>query len=100
MPVNKNKVKRVSVNLPIRLHLQVEAAAELARRSSANWLLNLIADHFDSLPADQWDELEAIVDQRFQQLPEEVKQQSQQEFMEGLKTRHPQVYEAFIAAQS
>ena len=76
--------------------MQVEAAAELERRSSANWLQNLIAQHFFDLSDEDFDELEELVQEKWEELPEAVKEASLRDYASPLKRRMPEKYQKLM----
>ena len=83
--------KRLLINIPAFLGLQVQAAAELDRRSQSSWILKLIDDKLASLTEEEQDKLAILVTEKFEELPEKQKTAASVEYLKYMSDKFPEL---------
>lgn len=89
MPVDQTKNKRMMINVPHLLALQIEAAAELDRRSMSSWILKLVDDKLESMSEEETDRITKLVDEKFKALPEKTQQAAAVDYLKYLEITDP-----------
>lgn len=91
MPVDQTKNKRMMINVPQFLALQIEAAAEQDRRSMSSWILKLVDDKIASLSEQEQDNLAIRVHEKFEALPEKTKNAASVEYLKYMSDKFPEL---------
>lgn len=89
MPVDQSKNKRMMINVPHLLALEIEAAAELDRRSMSSWILKLVDEKLESMPEAEQARVCKLMKEKWNKLPEKTQEAASLDWIKYLQEHDP-----------